>query len=117
MANRNRTSGHIFEREVVGMLKDLGFDVVTSRYESKRADDAGIDIVGDFPFKVQCKSQVNTPNIHKLITETEAEVVFWRKQKKKNNKFYKQGDYALIPLKEFLNIFNYERRRFNRQTE
>lgn len=105
MANRNRTAGIRFEQEVVNMLKDLGFDVVTSRYESKRADDAGIDVVGDFPLKIQCKSQVNTPNVHKLITETEAEVVFWRKQKKKNNKFYKQGDYAMIPLSKFLNLW------------
>jgi hypothetical protein len=75
---------------------------VSSRYESKRKDDAGVDIITDMPREIQCKASVNTPNIHNLLTETEADTVFWRKMEKKGERFYSIGEYAMLPMKEFL---------------
>ena len=59
MANRNRTAGHNYERSIVNELKELGFDCVTARSESRNKDDMGIDIFGDegaeLPHDIQCK--------------------------------------------------------------
>ena len=51
-----RTKGHVFERDIVSILRDLGYEAMTSRYESKRLDDLGSDIVTDFPFHIQAKA-------------------------------------------------------------
>ena len=104
MSNASRNRGHGFERETVLRLKEMGYDAVTSRYESKRMDDAGIDIVSNFPFKIQCKATCNTPNPHSLITDTEAEVIFFRKMEKRKSKFYAVGEYAMIKLEDFYSL-------------
>ena len=104
MANRNRTAGHIFERDVISMLRERGWDVHTSRYASRLLDDKGVDIAGNYPRNIQCKASVNTPNIKKLLDETEADIIFWRKMEKKGRKFYKVGEYALLPLGDLLDL-------------
>ena len=104
MSNRNRDSGIRLELDIIHLLTEMGYDAVSSRSESRRADAAGIDIISDYPFKIQCKSGVNQPNIYKLLTETEADIIIYRKQKKKGKRFYKQGDYAIVPLEDFFNL-------------
>jgi len=105
MANTNRNRGHNWERTCVNRLKDLGYDAVSSRQESRSADARGIDIISDtFPLKVQCKTQVNQPNIHNLLTETDAEVIFYQKTNKKGKRFYSAGEYAILSLDDFLKL-------------
>jgi Holliday junction resolvase len=105
MANRNRNAGHLLERDIVHRLKEMGYDAVTSRQESRSADARGIDIISDFPMSIQCKATVNKPKIHEILTETDAEVIVWRKMEKKGKRFYSQGEYAILPLDEFFKLF------------
>jgi hypothetical protein len=102
--NRNRNAGHLWERDIVHTLKEMGYEAVTSRQESHSADARGIDIISDYPFKIQAKSMQNQPPFHTLLTETDAEVVFFRKTEKKGKRFYTQGEYAILPLGEFLKL-------------
>jgi len=104
MANRNRSAGLNFERQIARELKDMGYDAVTSRYESKRLDDAGVDLVTNFPLAPQMKVSQNTPDPHKLLTETEAEVIFFKKVKKANKKFMPQGEYIMLTKENFYNL-------------
>ena len=107
MANRNRQAGILLELDVVRLLKELGFKAVTSRNESRTADKEGIDIISDCGFNIQCKAMVNQPNIHKLMTETKANAIVFRKMEKKKSRFYRQGDYVAIRLDDFLNLINH----------
>lgn len=106
MGTRNKREGGRWELEICQRLKDMGYEAVTSRSESRRADAAGIDIIGSFPFKIQAKSMQNTPSIHDILTTTEAEVIFWKKTEKRGKKFFKVGEYAMMPLQDFLSIIN-----------
>ena len=104
MANRNKSAGNKFELDIIHDLKEMGYEAVSSRQESRSADARGIDIISDYPFKIQAKSMKSQPNFHALLTETDAEVVFFRKTEKKGKRFYTQGEYAIIPLGDFLKL-------------
>ena len=82
MANANRDAGHTFEREVVRRMKLVGFkDACTSRAESKRTDDAGIDLCFTQPLAIQVKRLAVQPNFRALlskIAETAKGLVNWR---------------------------------------
>ena len=102
---RNSRAGHAFELDIIHELNELGYDAVSSRQESRRADAAGIDIISEsFPFKAQCKSSINIPNLHKLLTETEADLIFYRKQLKRGMRFYQQGDYCILSKQDFYKL-------------
>lgn len=106
MSNRNRDAGHNFERDIVQRLKQRGWDVLTSRYVSRRLDDSGIDIAGDYPCKVQCKATVTTPRIEDILQSSAADTIFWRKMEKRGTKFFNNGEYAIIDLETFLDIID-----------
>ena len=110
MSNRNRTAGHNWEREVIKDLKKLGFEnAASSRYESKKADDAGIDIVGTGPFNFQCKNESKRPDYHKLISEMPSGInmVLHKYTKKtEKGKFVCQGKYAVIDYETFLTLLD-----------
>jgi len=108
MSNRNKQAGSRFELDIVHTLKDMGYEAVTSRQESRSADARGIDIITDYPYNIQAKCMKNQPNFHALLTETDAEVVFFRKTEKKGKRFYAQGEYAILPLDEFYKLTNKE---------
>ena len=50
-----RRRGHTFERDIVKLLKELGYSATTSRYSSRELDDAKVDIDTDAPFNIQAK--------------------------------------------------------------
>lgn len=106
MSNRNRTAGHNWEREVINDLKKIGYpDAVSSRSESKRTDDAGIDIMFTGPFNMQCKNESKRPDYHKLITEMPdgINLVLHKYTKKtEKGKFVTQGKYVTLEYKDFL---------------
>ena len=67
MANRNRTAGHDWEREVINDLKDIGYsEAVSSRYASRETDDAGIDICNTENLAIQCKNTTINVDYHKI---------------------------------------------------
>lgn len=73
MANKNRDKGHRWEREVVRRLKLAGLvHAVTSRSESKRTDDAGIDVCYSGPLAIQAKAMDSQqPNMRQLLDRVE----------------------------------------------
>ena len=101
---RNRNAGISYELDVIKLLREMGYEAVSSRYESKRMDDEGIDIVSNFPFKIQCKCTVNNPNPHDLLTSTAADVIFHRKTEKNGTRFYKVGEYVTLSQEDFLSL-------------
>lgn len=70
----SRTKGNAYERKIVNELKEIigDEDICTSRSESKKLDNAKIDIADpndSMNFYVQCKSTQNTPSIKKINEE------------------------------------------------
>lgn len=60
---RNRVNGHNFERTIRKLWVAAGWiHAVTSRSESKKADDMGMDLIHTAPFGVQCKYAKVRPN-------------------------------------------------------
>lgn len=111
MANRNKQAGSNFERQVVNELKDFGYDVVTARAESRNADNAGIDILGNFPYYIQCKVYKGYPKLDELINNDRPErfqdkpiIVFHKKVKKANTRFVTEDEFVSMTKKEFYNL-------------
>lgn len=107
MANRNRTAGHNWEREVINDLKKIGYtEAVSARYESKRLDDAGVDIVNTGCFNMQCKNESKRPDYHSLIQGMPdgVNVVLHKYTKKVNAKFIPQGKYVIMEYEHWLDL-------------
>jgi Holliday junction resolvase len=111
MANRNRTAGNNYERQIVNELKDLDYDVATSRSESRNADNAGIDIVGNFPYHIQCKVYQHYPKLDELINNDRPErfqdkpiIVFHKKVRKANTKFITQDEFVSLRKEDFIKL-------------
>lgn len=68
-AKAARRKGSSWEYTVRDKIKELGFNVTTSRSESKRTDANNIDIIdvdGLLPVSIQCKNQKNAPNYNEI---------------------------------------------------
>ncbi len=65
----SRNKGNSFERKIMNELLELGYDCLTSRNESKRLDDAGVDLVDNTPFYFQLKKTERLPNLHQVIKD------------------------------------------------
>jgi len=92
-----RKKGHFFETWFCAKLRKLGFDAITSRSESKRLDDAGVDVVDNTPFYFQLKAVERlAPGYHDIIkgmpTEKTRVIIH-----KRNNK----GTVAVMMLEDF----------------
>lgn len=62
---RNKRKGNRFELETVNKLKEIGYNVASSRSQSKSTDDNKIDIFdlnGKLPVNIQTKYTQATPN-------------------------------------------------------
>lgn len=69
VGRKSRRKGNSWEREVINALNSIGFNCVSSRAESKRTDDAKVDIIdldGRLPCHIQAKNTRNFPNWHKI---------------------------------------------------
>lgn len=62
-----RNKGNSFERWFCRWLFSKGFEAVTSRSESKRLDDLGVDIVTPLPFNFQLKAVERLGSTHKIL--------------------------------------------------
>lgn len=68
-----REKGHAYERKIAKELNELGFDVVTSRSESKSTDDNKVDLIDlskNMPIQIQLKKTSNIPNYFKIRSES-----------------------------------------------
>lgn len=120
IGKRNRRRGHAYEVKIVKELKEITGDesLCTSRSESKRTDDLGIDIV-DFnntlPFYCQMKATQAMPKIKQLDHDVRDKcraahksekplVIFWAAQEMKASKQFITGEYCLMPKELFFSI-------------
>jgi hypothetical protein len=81
-----RKKGHAFELAVAERFRKAGFaECVTSRLESKRMDDLGVDLMHTEPFLVQCKAVERLGSVHDIIArmpESGVRVVFHKRNRK-----------------------------------
>lgn len=106
--NKNRTRGIREELDIIKKLKELGYFYLSSRSESKNADDKGIDLVVDpnhnitLPIPVslpQIKKCINIPDLNKIFIN--ANILFWNRQKKVTKNFVSTGKYVILEQKNF----------------
>jgi Holliday junction resolvase len=97
-----RNKGNAYERKIVRELKEIGFtDAVTSRSESKNADDAGVDILNTGGWAIQCKAVERGLNLFDAMSHISRKygtpVTFWKKNRKPELVvMYKEDFYNLI---------------------
>lgn len=84
--------------------------LVSSRSESKRTDDAGVDVVDPkniVPYYIQVKCTQNIPSVD-LIKECKLKdkplVIFWNKQIKKEKKCVSGGEFVILEKDLFYKI-------------
>lgn len=107
-----RKKGNNYELKIIKELNEL-YDTesfVSSRSESKRLDDAGIDIVDReniIPFYVQCKNTQAIPSVD-LIKACKRQdkplVIFWNKQIKKEINCISGGEFILLTKELFYKL-------------
>jgi hypothetical protein len=100
----SRVKGHNYERQVRLEMHELDYpDCETSRYESKKLDDAKVDLTHTDPFSVQCKAYKNQPNFRTVLSEmpdnTNYNVVFHKQSFKKDIiVMWKEDLYEIIKM-------------------
>lgn len=100
--NRQRDKGNAYERQIASELRSMGYHYVTSRSESKRMDDLGVDLVPDLYNKGKLLPESSDkPQLKKTIANPikpsmfeVANIVIWNKQKKVNKRFKSQGEFV-----------------------
>ena len=113
MANRNRSAGHSFEREIVKLYKEIGFkEAVTCRYASRMMDDLKVDICQVDPLYNQCKDTQKNVDHHKILSDMPEEkgkinILLHRKRVKQGSRFYKKGDYAILEMNDFMKMVKF----------
>jgi hypothetical protein len=117
---RNVKAGHNWERDMVNVLKEVGFEhVCTTRSESRARDNAKIDIMnkdeyknGRLPFNIQCKNLVTTTvhgglDYNSVLNSmpqdgSETNVIFHNMTQKRGFKFMLVGQFAHLKLYDFI---------------
>ena len=99
----SRAKGHAYELQIVNRLKDLGYDAVTSRSESKRMDDLGVDIIStDLNFHIQCKAvEKLKPSLHDILARMPTDkvpVVYHKRNNKGSTVTLKANDFERLLL-------------------
>lgn len=103
---KSRFKGSHWEYELRDMFKKIGYeDCITSRGESRKMDNAKIDIVSEtLPFYCQAKNLANTPSYFKISEECPYKdkpfVVCWKKSDEQGKSV------AMIPMDFFLELLS-----------
>ena len=108
-AKQSRTKGNAFELKIVNDLKEIGYDVCSSRSESKNLDDKKIDIFdrrGDLPVYIQSKHTASQPNYYKIEEECPLKdkpfIICWKKSF--NDGTPSPEPVVILPYTYFLNL-------------
>lgn len=110
MANRNRDAGHRYELNILGKLKELFPDILTSRNESRSLDAKKVDFCNTKEFNFQCKLSINQPNVRILDQMPSGKnVIVYGKVEKANTHFVKKGDYVIMKLSTFIELAELEK--------
>ena len=98
----SRAKGHAYELQIVNRLKELGYDAVTSRSESKRMDDLGVDIIDNTDFYIQCKAvEKLKPSLHDILARMPTDkvpVVYHKRNNKSTVVSLKLKDFERLLL-------------------
>ncbi len=98
----SRAKGHAYELQIVNRLKELGYDAVTSRSESKRMDDLGVDIIDNTDFYIQCKAvEKLKPSLHDILARMPTDkvpVVYHKRNNKGSTVTLKANDFERLLL-------------------
>ena len=88
-------------------------NICTSRSESKKLDDAKIDVADPdnvMDFYIQAKSTQNTPSIKQINAEVGLKdkplVILWNAQEKREVNCISVGKYAIIPYEYFKKLIS-----------
>ena len=66
--NSSKQKGSKLEIQIINRLKEIGFEAVSSRSESRNIDNKGSDIITNCPYDIQCKADERlTLPIHTLL--------------------------------------------------
>lgn len=122
MANRSRDRGNGYERTLVREINAMGYEVVTSRSESKRMDDKKVDIFSPmdveadkvFPYFVQAKFTQANPQYTKILDEMPDQrsgIIIHQKSEARKNKngstrHYAMGEYVIMKKELFYELLN-----------
>ena len=125
MSARNRNCGNQYERDIVNELKELGYNVVTARKESRTMDARKVDVFSPlgvdnpFPYYIQAKFNVNSPSYHNLLNEMPSDrtpIVFHKKGKSIKTKTGKTqirtvGEFVIMKKSDFYSIIKTKEER------
>lgn len=107
----SRNKGNAYERKIVKELKELGFDVSTTRLASKSEDANKVDIHdnrGDLPCKIQAKATQQIPPYFKIRSESTVDpdefTIIWSKQEKKETNIVSVGEVVMISKRLFYKL-------------
>ena len=107
----SKTKGNAYEVQIAKELKELGFDTVTSRSESKNIDNNKVDIIdrsNKLPANIQLKKTLVTPQYFKIREEStvdpETFCLIWAKQEKKEVNICTVGEVCMIPKSLFYKL-------------
>jgi len=115
----NRNSGNAYERKIVNELKELGFDAVTSRAESRNMDAKKVDVFSPegsehpLPVFIQTKNTKDNFKVADYYSENESIfpkgkplVIFHKKTKKSKTNFITQGEYVYLKKSDFYKLIS-----------
>jgi hypothetical protein len=81
-----RKKGNEYETDLAIELREFFPEVVTSRSESKRTDDKGVDFCYTAPFNIQAKAWERAPGYHQVLKDMPKDdsmnVIFHKKNHK-----------------------------------
>lgn len=111
-SNYSKKTGNAYECQIAKELRDLGYTgVVTSRSESKRADDNKIDLIdteNKLPFYPQLKKTQSTPSYFSIREQCTLKdkpfVIFWAKREKKEINICTRGEVVILPKEYFYEL-------------
>lgn len=122
MTNRNKQAGSQFERDIVNQLKGMGYDVVTSRAESRNMDNKKVDVFSPlgidadkvFPYYIQAKFTAVNPAYTKLLDTMPNDrpgLIFHKKSeaykcKDDNTRHRNVGEFVIMSKEIFYNLLN-----------
>lgn len=122
---RNKAAGNAWELEVINILKDRGLypHVVSCRSNSKRLDDAGIDLMhideathGMMQDSIQCKTMSSAPSYPKILDRIRKEgrpgpVIFHRQTEAKGEtrRQMERDRFAMTYMERYLELMACEK--------
>jgi hypothetical protein len=118
---RNRIAGQNFEREGVKAFSLFYPHVATSRNVSRVRDAEKVDLAhtdeiayGRFPYNLQYKNYSRPIAYQKLLSELPRingiiNAIIHKSTSKVGDRFIKQGEYAILPLEDFMKMVAWRR--------